>query len=221
MAEMKYLRERIHTLPTGPVQGVVAASLQISHEIPEPSSRSLSSEEEMEVIEQTALPYPQAAVPAQQLETSISMANLQVSEMVYFRALIRKHVTTEVCPLSPDSPSLSQPKFMSFGAQAPPRPEDPRLSAKALVALPPSPSVIDCCKLLCNTVGDSATGLVGHQRTSITTLDSCGPGAWTKPGKLFTPALSAVDKYKSDYYRLDTSSCSRDVSASILRDETD
>jgi hypothetical protein len=49
MAEMKYLRERVHTLPTGPVQGV-AANLQTSHEIPEPSSRSLSSEEEMEVL---------------------------------------------------------------------------------------------------------------------------------------------------------------------------
>jgi hypothetical protein len=50
----------------------------------------------MEVIEQTALPYPQAAVPVQQLETSTSATNLQVSEMAYFRALIRKHVTTEV-----------------------------------------------------------------------------------------------------------------------------
>jgi hypothetical protein len=100
----------------------------------------------MEVIEQTVLPYPQVAVPAQQLETSTSAANLQVSEMAYFRALILKHVTTEVCPLPPDSPSLSQPKFMLFGAQAPPRLEDPRLSTKALVALPPSPSIIDCCK---------------------------------------------------------------------------
>jgi hypothetical protein len=92
--------------------------------------------------------------------------------------------------------------------QAPPRLEDPRLSAKALVALPPSPSVIDCCKLLCDTVGDSATGSVGHQRTSITTLDYCGPGAWTTPGRLFTPGLSAVDKYKPEYYRLDILSCS-------------
>jgi hypothetical protein len=150
----------------------------------------------MEVIEQTALPYPQAAVPAQQLETSTSTANLQASEMAYFRALIRKHVTTEVCLLPPESPSLSQPKFMSFGAQTPPRTEDPRLSAKALLALPPSTSVIDCCKLLCNTVSDSASGSVGHlQRTSITTfMDYCGPGAWTTPGKLFTPALPAVDK---------------------------
>jgi hypothetical protein len=74
MAEMKYLRESVHTLPTGPVQGV-AASLQTSHEIPEPNSRSFSSEEEMEVIEQTALPYPQAAVPAQQLETSTPTAH--------------------------------------------------------------------------------------------------------------------------------------------------
>jgi hypothetical protein len=31
--------------------------------------------------------------------------------------------------------------------------------------------------------------------------------------------LPAVDKYKPEYYRLDTLSCSRDVSASILRDE--
>jgi hypothetical protein len=42
----------------------------------------------MEVIEQTALPYPQVAVLAQQLETSTLAANLQVSEMAYFRALI-------------------------------------------------------------------------------------------------------------------------------------
>jgi hypothetical protein len=139
--------------------------------------------------------------------------------MAYFRALIRKHVNTEVCPLLPESPSLSHPKFMLFGAQAPPRPEDPHLSAKALMALPPSPSVIDCCKLLRDTVGDSATVSVWHQRTSITTLDSCGPGAWTTPGKLFTPGLLAVDKYKPEYYRLDTLSCGRDISASILRDE--
>jgi hypothetical protein len=51
-------------------------------------------------------------------------------------------------------------------------------------------------------------------------LDSCGPGAWTTAGKLFTPALPSVNKYKPEYYRLDTSSCSRDdVSASIIRDE--
>jgi hypothetical protein len=99
MAEM-YLRERVDTLPTGPVQGV-AASLQTLQEIPEPRSQSLSSQEEMEVIEQTALPYPQAAVTAQPLETSTFVANLQVSKMVYFRALIRKHVNTEVCPLQP------------------------------------------------------------------------------------------------------------------------
>jgi hypothetical protein len=89
-------------------------------------------------------------------------------------------------PPTSESPSLSQPKFMLFGAQAPPRPEDlPR----------------PCCKLLCNTVRDSTTGSVGHQRTSITTLDSCGPGAWTTPDKLFTPALPSVDKYKPEYYR--------------------
>jgi hypothetical protein len=142
------------------MQGV-AASLQTSNEIPEPSSQSLSSEEEMEVNEQTALPYlPQVAVPVEPLETGTSVANLPVSKMAYFRALIRKHVTTEVCPLPPESPSLSQPKFMLFGAQAPPRPEDPSLSANALAALPASPSFIDCSKLLCNTVHDSATGSV-------------------------------------------------------------
>jgi hypothetical protein len=216
MAEMKYLRQRVDTLPTGPIQGVTD-SFQTSHEIPEPSSQSLSSEEEMEVIEQTALPYPQVAVPAQQLETSTSAAILQLSEMACFRALIRKHVTSEVCPLLPERPSLSQPKFMLFGAQAPPRPEDPRLSAKALVALPPSSSVIDCSKLLCNTVSDSATWSVGCK--SITTLDSCGPGAWITPGKLFSPALPVVDKYKPEYYRLDTLFCGRDVSASFLMDE--
>jgi hypothetical protein len=95
MAEMKYLREMVGTLPTGLVQGV-ATSLQTSQEIPEPSSQSLSSQEEMEVIEQIALPYPQAAVTAQPLETSTSAVNLQVSEMAYFGALIRKHVNTEV-----------------------------------------------------------------------------------------------------------------------------
>jgi hypothetical protein len=31
--------------------------------------------------------------------------------------------------------------------------------------------------------------------------------------------LPAVDKYKPDYYRLDTLSCGRDISASVLRDE--
>jgi hypothetical protein len=59
MAEMKYIRERVDTLPTGPVQ---------------------------------------------------------VSEMAYFRALVRKHVAPQVCPLPPESPSLSQPKFMLFSA---------------------------------------------------------------------------------------------------------
>jgi hypothetical protein len=54
---------------------------------------------------------------------------------------------------------------------------------------------------------------------SITTLDSCGLGAWTTPGKLFTPGLPAVDKYKPEYFRLDTLSCGRDISASVLRDE--
>jgi hypothetical protein len=36
---------------------------------------------------------------------------------------------------------------------------------------------------------------------------------------LFAPTLPAVDKYKPEYYILDTSSCGRDVSASVLRDE--
>jgi thiazole synthase ThiGH ThiG subunit len=31
--------------------------------------------------------------------------------------------------------------------------------------------------------------------------------------------LPAIDKYKPEYYRLDTSSCGRDVSASVLWDE--
>jgi hypothetical protein len=63
MAEMKYLRERVDTLPAGPVHGV-AASLQTSPEVPKPSSETFSSFEDMEVTEQTALPYPQAAVSA-------------------------------------------------------------------------------------------------------------------------------------------------------------
>jgi hypothetical protein len=90
MAEMKYLRRGLTPCPQE-----VAASLQSPQEILEPSSQSLSSQEEMEVIEQTALPYPQAAITAQPLETSTSAANLQVSEMAYFRALTRKHVNTE------------------------------------------------------------------------------------------------------------------------------
>jgi hypothetical protein len=56
MAEIKYLRKRVDTLPTGPAQEV-AASLQTSPEVPEPSSQTFSSFEEMEVTEQTALPY--------------------------------------------------------------------------------------------------------------------------------------------------------------------
>jgi hypothetical protein len=60
MAEMKYLRERVDALPTGPMQGVTA-SLLTSNQIPETSSQSLSSEEDMEVIEKTALPYPPPA----------------------------------------------------------------------------------------------------------------------------------------------------------------
>jgi hypothetical protein len=157
MSEMKYLRDRVDTLPTGPFQGV-STGLQASQDYREPSSQSSSSVEAMEVIEQTDLPcFTQVPVPVQPLETSTS-ANHQVSEMAYFRALVRKHVSSEVCPLPPESPSLSQPKFVLFGAQAP-----PRLLAKALVALPPSLSIVDCSKLLCNTVRDSATGSVGHQ----------------------------------------------------------
>jgi hypothetical protein len=53
MSEVKYLRERVDTLPTGPAQGV-AASLQTSQEVPEPSSQTFSSFEDMEVPEQTA-----------------------------------------------------------------------------------------------------------------------------------------------------------------------
>jgi hypothetical protein len=37
--------------------------------------------------------------------------------------------------------------------------------------------------------------------------------------KLVTPTLRPVDKFKPEYCRLDTSSCGRDVSASVLRDE--
>jgi hypothetical protein len=93
----------------------------------------------MEVVEQTTAPNFSSvpAIAVQPLETSSS--NLQVSEIAYFCGLIRKHASTEVCPLPPESPSLSQPKYMLFGAQAPPRPDDPRLSAKAVAALPPSP----------------------------------------------------------------------------------
>jgi hypothetical protein len=136
-----------------------------------------------------------------------TLGYLQVSEMAYFRALVRKHVSSEVFPLGPESHTLSQSKFMLFGAQAPPRPEDPHLSANALAALP---SVVDCSKLLCNTVRDSATGSVGHQHTSITTLDSCGPGAWTTAGKLFTPTLPAVDKFMPEGVFLPQSLGTRD-----------
>jgi hypothetical protein len=204
MSEMKYLRDRV-TLPTGTQTG-----LQTSHDFREPSSQSSSSVEEMEVIEQTELPcFPQVTVTVQPLEISTS-ANLQVSEIAHIRALVRKHD----CPLPLESPSLSQPKFMLFGAQAPPRPEDPCLSAKALAALPSSTVAKYFAMHFVNH--DSATGSVRHQRMSITTLDSCGPGAWTMAGKLFTPTLPAVDKYKPEYYWLDTSSCGRDVSSSVL-----
>jgi hypothetical protein len=57
-------------------------------------------------------------------------------------------------------------------------------SPKALVALPPSPSINDCSKLLFNTVHDSATGSAEHQRSSITTLESCSP-AWCLDAKFF------------------------------------
>jgi hypothetical protein len=121
----------------------LAAGLQSSDDTLKPSSQSSSSDEEIEVVEQTGLPcIPQVAISVQPLETSTSSANIQVSEMAYFRALVWKHVSSEVCRLPPESPSLSQPKFMLFGAQAPPRLEDPRLSAKALAALPPSPSTV-------------------------------------------------------------------------------
>jgi hypothetical protein len=50
-------------------------------------------------------------------------------------------------------------------------------------------------------------------------LVSCGPGAWTTPGKLFTPGLPAVDKNKPENYRLDTLSCGREIYAFVLRDE--
>jgi hypothetical protein len=33
------------------------------------------------------------------------------------------------------------------------------------------------------------------------------------------PACQLYDKYKPEYYRLDTFSCSRDISASVLRDK--
>jgi hypothetical protein len=80
MSEMKCLRESVDTFPTGPMQGV-AATLQTSNEIQEPSSKSPSSAEEMEVDEQTVFPsIPQVAVPVQALETSTASANLQVSE---------------------------------------------------------------------------------------------------------------------------------------------
>jgi hypothetical protein len=88
--------------------------------------------------------------------------------LCYVLTLLSDDLGLQVCPLPPESPYLSHPKLMLFGAQSPPRPEDPRLSAKALSALPPSPSVIDCCKLLCDRVEDSMTGSVGHQYTSIT-----------------------------------------------------
>jgi hypothetical protein len=131
MAEMKYLGERVDTLPTGPMQGV-AASLQTSNEIPEPSSQSLSSEEEMEVIEQTTLPYPQVAFL---LNLWRLVPVRQTYRFLRWRISVRS--SGNMLSLPPESPS-SQPKFMLFGAQAPPRPEDPRLSTKALVALPPS-----------------------------------------------------------------------------------
>jgi hypothetical protein len=91
MSEVKYLRDRVEILPTGPTQGV-STGLQTSHDFQEPSSQSSFSVEDMEVIEQTELPcFPQVSVPVQPFETSTS-ANLQVSEMAYFGVHIRKHV---------------------------------------------------------------------------------------------------------------------------------
>jgi hypothetical protein len=102
MAEMKYLRERVDTLSTGPesFRNLVPNLLPLTR-----LWKLLSKQH-----------YPQTVVPPQLLETSTSAANPQVSEMAYFRALIRKHVNAEVCPLPPESPSLSHPKFMLFGA---------------------------------------------------------------------------------------------------------
>jgi hypothetical protein len=108
MSEMKYLRERVDTFPTGPVLQGVAAGLLTYNDTREPSSQPSSSDEEMEVVQQTELPYiPQVTVPVQPLETSTSSANRQVSEMAYFRVLVRKHVSPEVCPLLPESASGS------------------------------------------------------------------------------------------------------------------
>jgi hypothetical protein len=62
--EIKHLRARVDAFPTGPLQGVagIAAGLQTSDHAQEPSSRSSSSEEEMEDDKQTALPcIPQVA----------------------------------------------------------------------------------------------------------------------------------------------------------------
>jgi hypothetical protein len=180
MSEMKYLRDRFDTLPTGPVQGVSTGFLT-SNDIREPSSQSSSSNiEEMEVIEQTELLilFPLLTIPVQPLETSTS-ADLQVSKMAYFLALVQKHVSSEVCPLPPESPSLSQPKFMLFGAPSAEARKSLVFQLRPLPLSHPSPSVVDFSKLLCNTVRDSTTGSIGHQRTSITTLNSCGLCAWT------------------------------------------
>jgi hypothetical protein len=226
MTEMRYLRQRVDSLPQKNAQEVVPdvrRPLPVPEPEPEPEpnpessadSSSSSSDSDMVGVE-----FPDPGFPTGPASnTDIITAGLPASEMSFFRGLIRKHVAKEVCPLPPQSPSLSQPKIMLFGSTAPPVPDDPRLSIKALAALPPSPSVIDCAKLLDHTVRDAATGSVGHQRSPISTLDSCGPGAWTAAGKFFTPSLPAVDKYKPDYYRIDTSSCGRDTSVSVLRDE--
>jgi hypothetical protein len=164
----------------------------------------------MEVDEHTALPcIPQVTVPVQPLETSTSSTNLQVSEMAYICALVRKHVSSEVCPLPPESPSVSQPKFNLVHRL--------RQGRKTLVFQPrplrlshlPRPSLTAASYFAIQSVTQRLWS-VGDQHTFITTLDSCGPGAWTTAGKLFTPTLPSVDKYKPECYRLDTLSCGRD-----------
>jgi hypothetical protein len=94
---------------------------------------------------------------------------------------------------------------MSFGVQALPRLEDFVFQPRPYCGSPAFPIHHQLWKLLGNTVRESTAGLAGHQRSSITTLDSCNPGAWTTAGKLFMPSLPVVDKYKPEYYRLDTS----------------
>jgi hypothetical protein len=152
MAEMKYLRERVDTLPAGPVQGV-AASLQTSQEVtlqnPVPNLFPLLRIWKMLSKQHRLIPMPLSL-----LDSWRPAPWRQTYRFPRLRIFVRW------------SGNMSILRFAPYRRRAPPW-AIPNLCylvlwlhqglkilvfpAKALAALPPSPSVIDCCKLLCNT----------------------------------------------------------------------